>query len=76
MTLQSTVVLSTTEVEYMTVIEAVKEAIQLRSLVEDLNLHQGVTTIFCDYQNVIHLIKHQMNYEIAKYIDAMYRLIR
>jgi len=45
-------------------------------LVEDLNLHQGVTTIFCDYQNVIHLIKHQMNYEIAKYIDAMYRLIR
>ena len=54
-TLQSTVALSTTEAEYMTITEAVKETIWLRGLVEDLNLHQGVTTTFCDSQSAIHL---------------------
>ena len=47
-TLQSTVALSITEAEYMAVTEAVKEVIWLRGLVEDLGLHQGVTTVFCD----------------------------
>ena len=37
-TLQSTSAFSTTEVEYMTTIEAVKEAIWLRGLVDDLGL--------------------------------------
>ena len=58
MTLQSTVVLSTTEVEYMTVTEVEKETIWLRDLVEALNLHQGVTTMFCDSQSAIQLMKH------------------
>ena len=57
-TLQSTVALSTTEAEYMAVTEAVKEVIWLRSLVEDLDLHQGVTTVFYDSQNAVHLTKH------------------
>jgi len=47
-TLQSTVTLSTTEAEYIAITEAVKEVIWLRGLVEDLGLHQGVTTVFCD----------------------------
>ena len=37
----------------MAVTEAVKEAICLRDLVEDLDLHQGVTTVFCDSQSAI-----------------------
>jgi len=45
-TLQSTVVLSTTEVEYMAVTEAIKEAIWLRGLVEDFSLHQRVISVF------------------------------
>ncbi|XP_072088209.1 secreted RxLR effector protein 161-like [Arachis hypogaea] len=35
-TLQATVALSTTEVEYMTIAEGVKEALWLRSLLDDL----------------------------------------
>jgi len=50
-TLQSTVTLSAIEAEYMAVTETVKEAIWLRGLVEDLGLHQGITTIFCDSQS-------------------------
>jgi len=56
--LQSTVTLSTTEAVYMTVTEVEKETIWLRDLVEALNLHQGVTTMFCDSQSAIQLMKH------------------
>ena len=52
-TLQSTVDLSTTEAEYMTVTEAVKEVIWIRGLVENLDLHQEVTTMFCDSHSVV-----------------------
>ena len=74
--LQLTVTLSTTEAEYMAVTETVKEAIQLRCLVEDLGLHQGVTTVFCDSQSAIHLTKHQMYHERTKHIDVRYHFIR
>jgi hypothetical protein len=37
-TLQSIVALSTTEAEYMTMVEAIKEAIWLRSLFDELSL--------------------------------------
>ena len=47
-TLQSTVALSTTEAEYMVVIEAIKEAIWLHGLVEDLEIYQEHVSVFCD----------------------------
>ena len=74
--LYSTVALSTTKAEYMTVTEAVKKIIWLRGLVEDLGLHQGVITVFCDSQSAIHLMKHQMYHERTKHIDARYHFIR
>ena len=40
LTLQSTIALSTTEVEYMVVSEAIKKAIWLHGLVEDLGIYQ------------------------------------
>ncbi|XP_070015929.1 secreted RxLR effector protein 161-like [Nicotiana sylvestris] len=43
-TLQSTVVLSTTEAEYMAIIEAVKEAIWLQGLLKELGVEQKSTT--------------------------------
>ena len=70
-TLHSIVALSTTEAEYMPVIETVKEAIWLWGLVEDLGLHQGVITVFCDSQSAIHLTKHQMYHERTKHIDVI-----
>ena len=74
--LYSTVALSSMKAEYITVTKAVKEAIQLKSLVKDLGLHQGVTTLFCDSQSAIHLTKHQMYYERTKHIDVRYHFIR
>ena len=47
-TLQSTVALSTTKVEYMAATEAVKEAIWLKGLVGDLGLQQDDFVVFCD----------------------------
>jgi len=56
--------------------EAVKEVILLKGLVEDLGLHQGVTTVFCDSQSTIHLIKHQKYHERTEHIDVRYHFIR
>ena len=47
-TLQSTVALSTTEAEYMAITEAVKEAIWLQGLRDDLGVGQKHVTVFCD----------------------------
>ena len=59
-TLQSTVALSTTKIEYMTATEAVKEAIWFKSLVGNLDLQQELIVVYCDSQSVIHLTKNQM----------------
>ncbi|XP_073103354.1 probable LRR receptor-like serine/threonine-protein kinase At3g47570 [Elaeis guineensis] len=47
-TLQSTVALSTTEVEFMAATEAVKEAMWLRGLFGELSVEQKETIIYCD----------------------------
>ena len=60
----------------MTITEAVKEIICLRGLVENLDLHQDVTTIFCDSQSVKHLTKHQMYHDRTKRIDVRYHFIQ
>ena len=49
-TLQSTVALSTTKVEYMVVAEAIKEALWLKGLVSNMGLQQDSTIMFCDNQ--------------------------
>lgn len=73
-TLQSTVALFTTEAEYMTAIEVVKEAICLRGLVQDLGLTQECTTVLCDNQSAIHLTKNQVHHEQTKHIDIDVRM--
>ena len=47
-TLQSTVALSTTEAEYMAITEAIKEAIWLQGLLENLGLAQEHINLYCD----------------------------
>lgn len=56
-TLQSTVALSTTEAEYMAVVEVIKEAIWLRGLLVELSSNTKVIVVHCDSQSVIHLTK-------------------
>ncbi|KAE8673805.1 hypothetical protein F3Y22_tig00111772pilonHSYRG00229 [Hibiscus syriacus] len=57
-TVQSIVTLSTTEAEYMTVAEAVKEALWLTGLVKELGVQQGGVQLLCDNQSPIHLAKN------------------
>ena len=56
-TLQSTVALSTTKVEYMAVTEAFKEAIWMHGLINDLGILQEHIDVFCDSQSTICLSK-------------------
>ena len=65
-TLQSTVALSTTEAEYMAITEAIKEAIWLQGLLDDLGVGQKQVTVFCDSQSAIHLAKNQVYHARAK----------
>ena len=56
-TLQSTVVLSTTETEYMAMMEAMKEAIWLQGLLDDLGIDRDLLKLNCDSMSVIYLMK-------------------
>ncbi|KAE8725113.1 hypothetical protein F3Y22_tig00009009pilonHSYRG00067 [Hibiscus syriacus] len=75
-TLQSTVALSTTEAEYMAVSEAVKEAIWLNGLMEDLGVVQSHISLYCDSQSAIHLAKNQVYHSRTKHIDVRYHFVR
>ena len=75
-TLQSTVALSTTEVEYMAITEAVKEAIWLQGLLRELGIEQEGITVFCDSQSAIQLVKNQVYHARTKHIDVRYHFVR
>ena len=74
-TLQSAVALSTTEVKYMVITEAVKEAIWLQGLLDDLGVGQKHVTVFCDSQSAIHLAKNQVYHARTKHIDVRYYFV-
>ena len=57
-TLQSTAALSTTDAEYMAMTEAIKEAIWLQGLLDDLWIGQDLLKINCDSTSIIYLIKN------------------
>ena len=75
-TLQSTVALSTTETEYMAMTKAIKEAIWLHGLVEDLEIYQEHVSIFCDSQSAIYLAKNQVYHSQTKHIDVRFHFVR
>ena len=75
-TLQSTVALSTTEAEYMTVIEACKETLCLKGLFGEVSDQLQISTLFCDSQSVIFLTKYQMFHERMKHINVRYHFVR
>ncbi|GJT08382.1 transposable element, partial [Tanacetum coccineum] len=75
-TLQSTTALSTTKAEYMAMTEAVKEAIWLQGLLDELGIKQKFITMHFDSQSAIHLAKNQVYHVRTKYIDVRYYFIR
>jgi len=56
--LQSTITLSTTEAEYMAMTEAMKEAIWLQGLLDDLGIKHDLLKINCDSMSAIYLAKN------------------
>ena len=74
-TLQSIVALSTTEAEYMVVIEAIKEDIWLHGLVENLGIYQEHVFVFCDSQSAIYLAKNQVHHSRTKHIDVCFHFV-
>ena len=60
----------------MVVIEAIKEAIWLHGLVEDLGIYQEHVSVFCDSQSAIYLAKNQVHHSRTKHIDVRFHFIR
>ena len=75
-TLQSVVALSTTEAEFISLTEAVKEAIWLHGFLGDLGVEQVDRIVFCDNQSAIYLAKDEKFHERTKHIDVRNFFIR
>lgn len=74
--LQHVVALSTTEAEYIGITKAVKEALWLKGLINELGIPQEVINVFCDNQSAIHLCKNHLFHERTKHIDIRLYWIR
>ncbi|XP_041025491.1 secreted RxLR effector protein 161-like [Juglans microcarpa x Juglans regia] len=73
---QPLVALSTTESEYMAVVEAAKKAVWLTGLVKELGIQQGGVQLHCDSQSAIYLGKNQVYHARTKHIDVRFHRIR
>ena len=74
--IQSTVAMSTTEVEYMAAAKAAKEALWLTGLVRELGIQQVGVLLYCDNQSDIYLAKNQVYHVRTKHIDVRFHKIR
>jgi hypothetical protein len=75
-TLQSFVVQSTTEAEYMAIAEACREYAWLKGLYAELSGDDSCVNLFCDSQIAIYLTKDEMFHERSKHIDVKYHYVR
>lgn len=73
--LQSAVALSSTEATYITLTEAIKEAIWLHGMINYLGSAQKCVNVFCNNQSATYLSKHQVFHERSKHIDVMLHFI-
>ncbi|GKA36368.1 retrotransposon protein, putative, ty1-copia subclass [Tanacetum coccineum] len=73
---QYVLALLTTKAEYMALIEAVKEAIWLRRLLEELGVTLNIVAVNCDNQGAIHLLRNYVFHERTKNISVRYHFIR
>lgn len=68
--LQKVVDLSTIEVEYIALIEVVKEALWFEGFAKELKLQGQVIDVKCDTQCSIHLLKNSTYHERTKHINV------
>jgi hypothetical protein len=73
---QFVVALSTTQVEYIALVEGVKEAIWLKCMIGELGITQECVKIHSDSQSAIHLENHQVYHERTKHIDIRLHFVR
>jgi hypothetical protein len=75
--LQPTVANSTTEAEYMAAGQAVREALWLRKLMQDLCISDGKPVrLLGDNQAALKLIKNPMSTQRSKHIDVTHHFVR
>ena len=74
--LQSVVVLSTAEAEYMALCETVKEAVYLQQLLEEIGLKALPVTIYEDNQPCIHIASNPVTSIRSKHIAVRYHYVR
>ena len=74
--LQHVVALSTTEAEYISLTEAIKEGLWLKGFVTELGFNQEKVEIHCDSQSAIHLSKNSVFHERTKHIDVKLHFVR
>lgn len=75
-TLQRTIATSTTEAEYMAAAHAVKEALWLRILLQDMGEEAGAVTLFCDNMGAYKLLRNPLAQARTKHIDVMHHFAR
>ena len=74
---QTRVALSTTEAEYTAAAEAIKEAIWLRQLQQDLLIPvTAPITLYCDNQGALALSKKPVNHSRTKHVTTRYHFVR
>jgi Reverse transcriptase (RNA-dependent DNA polymerase)/Integrase core domain len=74
---QKTVALSTTESEYMALVETAKEVLWLRQLLEEMGYIQTeATTIYDDNIGCIQLAKNEVTLARSKHIDIRHHFVR
>jgi len=74
--LQKCVALSTTEVEFIAIIEACKKLLWVKKFLQELSFVQDKYLLFCDSQSAIHLGKNSTFHSRSKNIDVRYHWIR
>ncbi|KAJ9519346.1 hypothetical protein QJQ45_023135 [Haematococcus lacustris] len=74
--LQPTVAMSTAEAEYMAASGAVKEAVWLRKLMQDLGLPGSCVNIMCDNQAALQLLNNPMASARSKHISVHHHFAR
>ncbi|KAL7153130.1 hypothetical protein ABFS83_04G144600 [Erythranthe nasuta] len=74
--LQSIVVLSTTEAEYVATTKAIKEAIWLKGLLLEIGFLRNKVVVFSDSQSSIQLCKNLVFHDRTKHIEIKFYFIR